>query len=376
MPLVRSQMSAILPVSMHRRAGTKLELSLNMPSISMRSTATSVAASTESFISTTTTLSLAPDRWSIEKRRQEWEEELEVFRFKQKQKMRYIQLVSDHRARMLHEKIFFSVRWANPPLSSAVEKLIFEYCDHLLGPEPELVFPGSGLLKAWSEKYRATEHEKAYQLVYALCTRLHSLTTRRDKSVVKTHAKMENTTVKMEYRKHSDLQWRTHQLKGQRDRYWTIWYLAANNMHAELKRLLDESPQPKAPARFLAVRSQMSISGDSLKSRHEVLVDESDPDFGFTALHYAAQKGNVEIIKLLMSYDANVNVTTPDGRTPLHLAAAYATKATVLELLGGYELCCYIIRYRVHNNITLKNNLISQLSERITSVVITTRVLH
>ena len=189
---------------------------------------------------------------------------------------------------------------------------------------------------AWSEKYRATEHEKAYQLIYALCTNLHSIVTRRDRGIVNTNTKMEKVTTKMEFRKHSELQWRIHQLKGQRDRYWTIWYLSANNMVTELKRLLDETPQEKAPARYLAVRSKMSISGESLKSRHEVLVDSGDPDFGFTAMHYAGRKGHLEVIKLLVSYNADVNVRSPDGRTPLHLAAAYSNKASVLELLGNF----------------------------------------
>jgi hypothetical protein len=35
-------------------------------------------------------------------------------------------------------------------------------------------------------------------------------------------------------------------------------------------------------------------------------IDERDPDFGYTALHYACKVGNVEIIKLLLSYGADI----------------------------------------------------------------------
>lgn len=71
-----------------------------------------------------------------------------------------------------------------------------------------------------------------------------------------------------------------------------------------------------------------------MKSRHNVSVDEKDPDFGLTAAHYAARRGHIEVMKLLFEYGANVKETTPDGRTALHLAAAYSSKEMVRLLLG------------------------------------------
>jgi ankyrin repeat protein len=40
----------------------------------------------------------------------------------------------------------------------------------------------------------------------------------------------------------------------------------------------------------------------------------------WTALHYAAINGDVELVKYLIKYGANVNKATGDGSTPLYLA--------------------------------------------------------
>ena len=41
---------------------------------------------------------------------------------------------------------------------------------------------------------------------------------------------------------------------------------------------------------------------------------------GWTALHYAAINGDVDLVKYLIKYGANVNETTGEGSTPLYLA--------------------------------------------------------
>ena len=87
------------------------------------------------------------------------------------------------------------------------------------------------------------------------------------------------------------------------------------------------------------VSSQMSLGDTTIKTRHPVYVDDPDPDFGLCAIHYAARKGHVPVIKLLLRYGSDVNVRAPDGRTALHFAAAYSNKETVRCLLA--ELADY-----------------------------------
>ena len=54
---------------------------------------------------------------------------------------------------------------------------------------------------------------------------------------------------------------------------------------------------------------------------------------GWTPLHYAATKGNLEIIRLLLSKDAYIDAESPNETTPLMMAAQYGNESAVLLLL-------------------------------------------
>jgi len=56
---------------------------------------------------------------------------------------------------------------------------------------------------------------------------------------------------------------------------------------------------------------------------------------GFTALHYAASHGHVEIAKLLLANGADVNAMTDKAATPLQYAVWYGGKETVQLLLSN-----------------------------------------
>ena len=188
---------------------------------------------------------LAQVRWSVEKRRQEYDREMKVFRARQNQRMRFVQIKSDHYTIHLHEKVFFSIRWAYPPFASVHEKLLLDYCEHLLGPTPELPFKSIKVLEAWNEKCRATKQEKACAYVYSLVMRLRNIVTKRDSNIVNINASAEKKLVSMGYKRDAELAWKMQRLRGQRDRYWSLWFLAANGLVVELNRLLNESPLPK-----------------------------------------------------------------------------------------------------------------------------------
>ena len=54
---------------------------------------------------------------------------------------------------------------------------------------------------------------------------------------------------------------------------------------------------------------------------------------GWTALHYAATGGHTEIIRLLIQHYAYVDAESPNGSTPLMMAAMYGTSDAVIALL-------------------------------------------
>ena len=57
-----------------------------------------------------------------------------------------------------------------------------------------------------------------------------------------------------------------------------------------------------------------------LESNHKV--DLNAIRNGFSPLHHACMIGDINIVKLLIKYNVNVNLKTSDGRTPIKLAVA------------------------------------------------------
>jgi ankyrin repeat protein len=54
---------------------------------------------------------------------------------------------------------------------------------------------------------------------------------------------------------------------------------------------------------------------------------------GWTPLHYAATNGHVEVMNLLLEENAYIDAASPNGTTPLMMAAHYGTPAAVKVLL-------------------------------------------
>ncbi len=54
---------------------------------------------------------------------------------------------------------------------------------------------------------------------------------------------------------------------------------------------------------------------------------------GWTALHYAASKGHIEMIRLLLDNQAYIDAESPNGTTPLMMAARYGSPKAVKLLL-------------------------------------------
>lgn len=54
---------------------------------------------------------------------------------------------------------------------------------------------------------------------------------------------------------------------------------------------------------------------------------------GWTPLHYAATKGNIAIMRLLLEENAYIDAESPNGTTPLMMAAFYGTPPSVKLLL-------------------------------------------
>ena len=87
------------------------------------------------------------------------------------------------------------------------------------------------------------------------------------------------------------------------------------------------NPQGETPLMLAAFNNQMDLA--------KVLIirgaDVNQP--GWTPLHYAASKGHVEMMRLLIAHHAYLDAQSPNGTTPLMMAAHYGSPMATKWLL-------------------------------------------
>ena len=93
-----------------------------------------------------------------------------------------------------------------------------------------------------------------------------------------------------------------------------------------------KNPQNETPLMLAAINNQLDLA-KVLISRG---ADVNQP--GWTPLHYAASKGHVEMMRLLIEHHAYLDAESPNGTTPLMMAAHYGSPmATKLLLEEGAD---------------------------------------
>ncbi len=90
----------------------------------------------------------------------------------------------------------------------------------------------------------------------------------------------------------------------------------------EARNATDESPLMLASLRGLTTTAQLLIDKGA---------DVNKP--GWAPLHYAATKGHLDIMNLLLEHHAYIDASSPNESTPLMMAALYGTPSAVKLLL-------------------------------------------
>jgi ankyrin repeat protein len=98
--------------------------------------------------------------------------------------------------------------------------------------------------------------------------------------------------------------------------------LAHTGTDIEVRTPQDESPLMLAALKGLTDVCERLIARDA---------DINKP--GWTPLHYAATGGHIEIIQLLLDHHAYIDAASPNGSTPLMMAAMYGSPSAVKLLL-------------------------------------------
>jgi ankyrin repeat protein len=92
------------------------------------------------------------------------------------------------------------------------------------------------------------------------------------------------------------------------------------------------NPQSETPLMLAAITNQLVWAKKLIDKGADV------NQKGWTPLHYAATKGHIEMMRLLMEHHAYLDAESPNGTTPLMMAAHYGTPmATKLLLEEGAD---------------------------------------
>lgn len=89
------------------------------------------------------------------------------------------------------------------------------------------------------------------------------------------------------------------------------------------------TPQDESPLMLAALGGQIELCQSLLLAEADV----NKP--GWTPLHYAATGGHTAIVRLLLEHHAYIDAESPNGTTPLMMAARYGNYETVALLLSS-----------------------------------------
>lgn len=87
------------------------------------------------------------------------------------------------------------------------------------------------------------------------------------------------------------------------------------------------TPKDETPLMMACLRGQLDIARKLIARGADVVKT------GWTPLHYAATNGHIAVMELLLEEHAYIDAESPNGTTPLMMAAMYASPAAVKFLL-------------------------------------------
>lgn len=112
--------------------------------------------------------------------------------------------------------------------------------------------------------------------------------------------------------------------------------LAIQSEAAKVIEVLIRWPQTKAEVRNAADESALMLAALAGDARLCRMLIEKDADVnkpGWAPLHYAATKGHLDVMRMLLEENAYIDAASPNGTTPLMMAAHYGTPEAVQLLL-------------------------------------------
>jgi hypothetical protein len=333
-------------------------------------------------------LPLISEHWKIRKKKTEFDTQINEFYGDQITQCSNIEETTNRKSEELYNSIFYDIKWSNPSVSAVHGKLILQYCKHLIRHGSTVPFPNESDLKAWNIKCHATKREKISTKLKKMYLQLFKVIETRDKELnrIQNNLLLQGEDLRM--KRDSTLRWMMETNESsQRIKFFTIWDLCIRNKLPELKIHIkakiketfsrsnnintknhnnssstgsifsDENDELQL--KKLQIDSEIDSFPEDIEKKDITeqldvfppkefsvidqdpilqfvfqLVNEKDPDFHLTPLHYACKNNHFRIVKFLLFLGANPTTLAPDGRSSLHYAASYGNKNIINLLLS------------------------------------------
>ena len=118
-------------------------------------------------------------------------------------------------------------------------------------------------------------------------------------------------------------------------------FMAARAGHAKVVLVLLEAPDTDVECRNTADESPLMLAalrGDLAMARALIARDADVNKTGWAPLHYAASRGQIPMIDLLLEHHAYIDAESPNRTTPLMMAAGYGSvQSTRILLRAGAD---------------------------------------
>ncbi|MDE0152187.1 MAG: ankyrin repeat domain-containing protein [Bdellovibrionales bacterium] len=97
-----------------------------------------------------------------------------------------------------------------------------------------------------------------------------------------------------------------------------VMLLLENGAKVELLNMYKQTPAHQVLAESTPPKNYKKLISEMMKKKFPINLKDSS---GKTILHYASEKGLLDVVKQVFGRKPNINMQTPEGWTPLHLAS-------------------------------------------------------
>jgi len=99
-----------------------------------------------------------------------------------------------------------------------------------------------------------------------------------------------------------------------------IWHTKSSDLESDFLDKLRKLNKKTRKTEFMTSTKKGDYETVKAYLKNDIDINTRDPENGYTALHWAAEKGQMKIVKLLIEKGANLNAKTKNNLTPLNLA--------------------------------------------------------